>query len=90
MNEGSVSSSHSRLIIHSVSTCCGPDTGNRGWHAEVHPRGQRARADGYDPERTRLTQPTQACRNEAPGGGFVVLITPGLERSFWDRRGRDR
>ena len=87
MSEGGVSSSHSRLIIHSASTCCGPDTGNRGWHAEVHPREQRARADGYNLETTRLSQPTQACGNEAPGGGFVVLITPGLGEEFLGQKG---
>lgn len=30
MSEGSVSSSHSHLVIHSLSTCCGPDAGNKG------------------------------------------------------------
>lgn len=102
MSEGGVSSSHSRLIIHSVSTCYGPDRGSRGWRAEVRPGEQRAGADGYNPclsagegpafqpERARLTQPTQACENEAPGVDSWCQSHLDLERTFWDRRGRDR
>ena len=44
----------------------------------------------FQPERTRLTQPTQACGNEAPGVDSWCQSHLDLERTFWDRRGRDR
>lgn len=49
MSEGSVSSSHSRLVIHSSSTCCGPDAGDKGLAGRGLPRTGKSQSGWVQP-----------------------------------------